>query len=47
MHGYGVAPRRPLLPLKDKEGEEFLGALRELLEVEAGLAKEARGIDSN
>jgi len=43
MHGYGAAPRRPLLPLKDKEGEEFMGALRELLELEAGLAKEVNG----
>ncbi|OOF98693.1 hypothetical protein ASPCADRAFT_162356 [Aspergillus carbonarius ITEM 5010] len=34
VHGYGMDPRRPLLPLGEKEGEEFLGALGELLEVE-------------
>ena len=38
MHGYGVAPRRPLLPLKETEGEAFMVALQELLEVESGLA---------
>jgi 4-hydroxy-2-oxoglutarate aldolase len=43
IHGYGVAPRKPLLPLKEKEGEEFMGALSELLELEAGLEKEAQG----
>jgi len=39
MHGYGVAPRRPLLPLKEAEGEVFMLALKELLELEAELAK--------
>ena len=34
VHGYGMDPRRPLLPLGENEGEEFLGALGELLEVE-------------
>jgi 4-hydroxy-2-oxoglutarate aldolase len=38
MHGYGVAPRRPLLPLKETEGEAFMLALQELLELEAELA---------
>jgi 4-hydroxy-2-oxoglutarate aldolase len=39
MHGYGIAPRRPLLPLKEKEGANFMSALQELLEVEGNLAK--------
>ena len=43
MHGYGIAPRRPLLPLKEKEGEKFMQALKELLEVEKKLAEEETG----
>lgn len=35
MHGYGAAPRKPLLPLRESEGEEFMSALKELLELEA------------
>ncbi|KAL3455153.1 putative dihydrodipicolinate synthase [Aspergillus heterothallicus] len=34
MHGFGAAPRRPLLPLGQAEGEDFMLALRELLELE-------------
>ncbi|RAK98735.1 dihydrodipicolinate synthase family protein [Aspergillus ibericus CBS 121593] len=34
MHGYGKDPRRPLLPLGEKKGEEFMGALGELLALE-------------
>lgn len=39
LKGYGAAPRRPLLPLKDNEGEAFMSALRELLELEAELER--------
>ncbi|RDW66635.1 putative dihydrodipicolinate synthase [Coleophoma crateriformis] len=42
LHGYSIAPRRPLLPLKEAEGETFMLALRELLELEAELAKDER-----
>ena len=38
MHGYGIAPRKPLLPLKEPQGEAFMLALKELLELEAELA---------
>ncbi|KUJ17607.1 putative dihydrodipicolinate synthase [Mollisia scopiformis] len=38
MNGYGIAPRRPLLPLKQAEGEAFMEVLRELLELEVELA---------
>ncbi|OJJ46427.1 hypothetical protein ASPZODRAFT_159359 [Penicilliopsis zonata CBS 506.65] len=34
MHGYSIYPRRPLLPLRAEEGEEFMQALEELLVVE-------------
>lgn len=37
MYGYGSAPRRPLLPLKQKEGDEFMSVLKELLDLEAEL----------
>lgn len=37
MHGYGIAPRRPLLPLKDVEGEQFIMALEEMLQLERKL----------
>lgn len=39
MHGYGIAPRKPLLPLKESEGEAFMAALGELLELEAEFTK--------
>lgn len=45
MHGYGAAPRRPLLPLKEAEGEAFMLALQELLDVEAKLAKQEASKD--
>lgn len=35
MHGYGIAPRKPLLPLKEAEGEAFMSALDEMLKLEA------------
>jgi len=38
LYGYGVAPRRPLLPLKEEEGEKYMLVLRELLDMEAELA---------
>ncbi|KAL6245493.1 hypothetical protein RBB50_007492 [Rhinocladiella similis] len=34
VHGYGRAPRRPLLPLEPEEGEAFLSSLSELLNTE-------------
>ncbi|OAL28710.1 hypothetical protein AYO22_02575 [Fonsecaea multimorphosa] len=34
VHGYGKAPRRPLLPLNEDEGQLFLASLSELLETE-------------
>ncbi|PQE06262.1 Aldolase-type TIM barrel protein [Rutstroemia sp. NJR-2017a BBW] len=39
VHGYGAAPRRPLLPLKEAEGEVFMNALKDVLELEAELAR--------
>jgi 4-hydroxy-2-oxoglutarate aldolase len=40
MHGYSIAPRKPLLPLKESEGQDFMSALHELLELEARYAKQ-------
>ncbi|KAJ5263747.1 dihydrodipicolinate synthase [Penicillium angulare] len=37
MHGYGIAPRRPLLPLKNTEGEQFMIVLEEMLQLERKL----------
>ncbi|KAJ5728795.1 dihydrodipicolinate synthase [Penicillium malachiteum] len=34
MHGYGIAPRKPLLPLNESEGEKFMEVLKEMLELE-------------
>ncbi|KAJ5753071.1 dihydrodipicolinate synthase [Penicillium odoratum] len=34
IHGYGKAPRKPLLPLKEAEGEEFMAALNEMFQLE-------------
>ncbi|KAJ5627814.1 dihydrodipicolinate synthase [Penicillium lividum] len=34
IHGYGAAPRKPLLPLKEAEGEEFMAALNEMFQLE-------------
>jgi len=33
-------PRRPLLPLGEKEGEEFLEVMKELIELETTLERE-------
>jgi hypothetical protein len=37
MYSYGVAPRRPLLPLKKTEGETFTLALPEFLNLKRNL----------
>ncbi|KAH8698689.1 putative dihydrodipicolinate synthase [Talaromyces proteolyticus] len=39
IHGYGVAPRRPLLPFNETDGDTFMETLRELFELEAELEK--------
>ncbi|KAM3089509.1 hypothetical protein ACMFMG_001097 [Clarireedia jacksonii] len=39
VYGYGAAPRRPLLPLKEPDGEVFMDALKSVLELEEELAK--------
>ncbi|QKX62103.1 uncharacterized protein TRUGW13939_09259 [Talaromyces rugulosus] len=39
IHGYGAAPRKPLLPLKESEGEAFMISLGELLKLEAEFTK--------
>lgn len=41
LNGYGVAPRRPLLPLGEREGEVFMEVLKELMVLEAELEAEA------
>jgi 4-hydroxy-2-oxoglutarate aldolase len=38
MHGYSKAPRRPLLPLGQTEGDTFMAVLEEVLRIEATLA---------
>ncbi|KAJ6128841.1 hypothetical protein N7471_010058 [Penicillium samsonianum] len=37
LHGYGIAPRKPLLPLREAEGDEFMNALDEALRLECEL----------
>ncbi|KAK4902906.1 hypothetical protein LTR27_000845 [Elasticomyces elasticus] len=37
LHGYGAAPRRPLLPMKEEDGNKFFAALKDVLELEAEL----------
>jgi 4-hydroxy-2-oxoglutarate aldolase len=39
MHGYGTAPRRPLLPLGEKEGDNLLRQFREMLDLEEMYSK--------
>ncbi|KAH8895326.1 putative dihydrodipicolinate synthase [Thozetella sp. PMI_491] len=34
LHGYGSAPRRPLLPLKEDDGEKLMAEFKEMLELE-------------
>ena len=35
LHGYGIAPRKPLLPLKVPEGEAFMKILGDMIDLEA------------
>ncbi|KAK5732331.1 hypothetical protein LTR17_010645 [Elasticomyces elasticus] len=37
LHGYGAAPRRPLLPIKEEDGNKFFAALKDVLNLEAEL----------
>ncbi|KAK5677265.1 hypothetical protein LTS10_010454 [Elasticomyces elasticus] len=37
LHGYGAGPRRPLLPMKEEDGNKFFAALKDVLELEAEL----------
>jgi L-threo-3-deoxy-hexylosonate aldolase len=37
LHGYGIAPRKPLLPLNEDEGEVFMDALGEAMRLECEL----------
>jgi L-threo-3-deoxy-hexylosonate aldolase len=39
LHGYGIAPRKPLLPLKEGEGEVFMDALEEAMRLECQLTE--------
>ncbi|KAJ5494597.1 hypothetical protein N7463_010684 [Penicillium fimorum] len=39
MHGYGIAPRKPLLPLREAEGDEFMNALGEAMRLECELTE--------
>jgi L-threo-3-deoxy-hexylosonate aldolase len=34
LHGYGIAPRKPLLPLPCTEGEELMAQFKEMLDLE-------------
>jgi 4-hydroxy-2-oxoglutarate aldolase len=38
MHGYSIAPRRPLLPFGQPEGDKFMAVLEEVLRIESTLA---------
>ncbi|KAJ5798856.1 uncharacterized protein N7503_006361 [Penicillium pulvis] len=40
IHGYGVAPRKPLLPLKEPDGEAFMAALDEMIQLESYIQQE-------
>ncbi|KAJ5553551.1 hypothetical protein N7494_002929 [Penicillium frequentans] len=40
IHGYGVAPRKPLLPLKEADGEAFMAALDEMIQLESYIQQE-------
>jgi L-threo-3-deoxy-hexylosonate aldolase len=39
LYGYGIAPRKPLLPLKEAEGEAFMEIQREMIDLEAEYAR--------
>ncbi|KAH9826520.1 Dihydrodipicolinate synthetase [Teratosphaeria destructans] len=43
LHGYSLAPRRPLLPPREEEGEKFFAALGELLELETQIRESGDG----
>jgi 4-hydroxy-2-oxoglutarate aldolase len=34
LHGFGIAPRRPLLPLDDEEGEKLMASFAEMIALE-------------
>jgi len=38
MHGYSITPRRPLLPLRQQEGDRFMAVLEDVLRIESTLA---------
>ena len=38
LHGYGTAPRKPLLPLKDEGGESLMASFKEMIELEQEMA---------
>ncbi|KAJ5150905.1 dihydrodipicolinate synthase [Penicillium canariense] len=40
IYGYGIAPRKPLLPLEQSEGERFMEALEKMLQLERKLMEE-------
>ncbi|KAJ6155522.1 dihydrodipicolinate synthase [Penicillium chermesinum] len=39
LHGYSIAPRKPLLPLKESDGELFMSALGEMIEFERSMTR--------
>ena len=41
MHGYGIAPRRPLLPLGKNQGEEFMVVLNDMILLEREMMRKA------
>ncbi|KAK8853372.1 hypothetical protein IAR55_004076 [Kwoniella newhampshirensis] len=43
MHGYSLAPRRPLLPLGDEEGEKYMRVFKPMLDLEGSLEKRVLG----
>jgi 4-hydroxy-2-oxoglutarate aldolase len=45
LRGHSVFPRRPLLPLGEKEGQAFLAALSELMALEADLERRDNRIE--
>lgn len=39
IHGYEAAPRRPLLPLDESQGEALMKAMKPLLDLEAKMER--------
>jgi 4-hydroxy-2-oxoglutarate aldolase len=39
LHGYGIAPRRPLLPLRDEDGEKLMAQFKDMIDLEAEYSK--------